>query len=287
MPTTDTYSEFTVLSDIKKQHQIDRSLWVLVEGDTDLKLFSKLPKASRVKFRSMKGKQRVINCFRQRSAYPMIIGYVVDLDTDYITKNLVIDPQYVYNCYDPQNNGAFFNGQFFNDIEIYLINTDSLKSILHEYMHQQVNEPSYIDNLRAQLEASSRIYDSFFHAYNILGLNANNRGSFTKIDIRKYIHIDIYAPSICFDLVKFQNDISKDLRLNPEEYASLDGEANKLSTGYKGMWALSRGHTVTSILAAYVSKCGKEVNSDGIERALRLACSPGDLVSLPINNIIP
>lgn len=285
--STTSYTPKYVFNNIKKEYHLKKTPYVLVEGETDRRLFALRCEESMVKFKSLEGKELVKSIFNQYKHEDCIICYVIDLDTDYITNNLEHHVKYVYNCYPLPD-------KHFNDIEIYLINTNCFNRLLSEYLDFDIITSEFITNLHAQLEHSSRIYDSFFHAYTLLRLGHSNGKSFKQIKPTNSLYFDapkkiIPTDKPWIDSGIFKAHISEKLNLTNTEYTLLTDKATELDTKWGSMWTLSRGHTVAAMLAAYLSKYTGRTNisSKDIEKDLRLAADILDLIQLPIAKIIP
>jgi hypothetical protein len=284
--TTSAYTSQVHFNTIKKDYHDKKIPYVIVEGDSDHKLFAQRIDDTKVKLKSVAGKDNVNSIFNTYRDEDCILCCVQDLDTDYITNDLNNHHKLIYNCYPLSND-------YYNDIEIYLINTRSLNILLTEYLPVDYVTKEYVNNLRIQLEQSSRIYDSFFHAYNLLKYGKVSNKSFKNIieptDSFYFDANDIEVNKLWIEDDKLKHRILINLKLTTNEYMQLVQKADSLIRDWQKPWSLSRGHTVTTMLAKYL--CFKtpknNISAKNVESALRMAADIEDLKQLPIAKIVP
>lgn len=284
--TTSAYTPQFHFNTIKKDYHDKKIPYVIVEGDSDYRLFSQRIDDTKVKLKPVAGKNNVNSIFNTYKDEDCILCCVQDLDTDYITNDLNIHHKLIYNCYPLSND-------YYNDIELYLINTGSLNIMLSQYLPVDCVTKEYVNNLRIQLEQSSRIYDSFFHAYNLLKHGKTNSKSFKDIieptDSFYFDVSDIEINKIWVENDKLKQRISTNLKLTTDDYMQLFQKADSLIRDWQKPWSLSRGHTVTTMLAKYL--CFKtlqnNISAKDAERALRMSVDIEELKRLPIAKIVP
>ncbi len=240
------------------------NILLLLEGETDIRLFRSLFKCNGIKLDSVDGKLDLINVVSLliSDGYSEIVG-ICDADFDHIlglVDTREVKGVYVTDCHDA---------------EMMMINSSSMQKFIDEYS----NHSNY--SILAE-EAK----DSALDAASVLGLLrlANTKRhfnlNFKGLNFKSFVNIDKQLASVDLNqLVQILIKRSPSL-LDGVTEDILHMEYSNLAEERHHMAQLCCGHDVTNILAMIYSQrwaaCINNVNVDKVEQALRLGYSLND-----------
>lgn len=222
---------------------------IIVEGSTDKDLlsgiFHEYIKNNSVRFVSINGKQKVLDAidkFNKKKQASEGVFFLVDVDYDHLCNNLRVDSNLIYSFYC-----NFENKIFFNDMEIFLINTIALEKIIINLGADSVD----FDLLRSNLEKFSREIGCLRAADNVL--NLENKSILDGVDLFEFISFSYEKEwSMSFDCEKLKSRLlaSSPRKLDVDD---LFNKSTELLNMYNySSWILSRGHDVTRILEDFL-----------------------------------
>lgn len=239
---------------------------VIVEGLCDKRFLSQwLKKNALVRFEGFEGKVLVEDVYRASQKQPYVtfdfLYLFADVDYDSITNTALFEhPRFIYNafCFEEQR-------LMFNDLEIYLINTQAFEKLLANHDIDPLNT----DLLRNKLERASREIGSFRVADILLQRKENLRSSILNgIEVRTFLNshnLEIDVDGLKKALPRWSN--------YPLYVDELIRMADIVERSNPTPWSLSRGHDVTEMLSLHLDSLGKKgLHRERLEMLLRLAC---------------
>jgi len=210
---------------------------------------------------------------------PMMVSrrgmfFCVDVDWDFVHKFPPMNKEFVI-----MNSACLItNKHFYNDMEIFLVNTVALDKVLASYDID--TSKSHIRDLKNKIEVASRIIGKYRAADNI----TKNRLSLYKsvlngLDAMTYFDsktLTINEASLIAAMPSWSN--------YPHHVDDLIKDAEILERNNPQPWSLSNGHDVTEMLAEYIKFLMgyRELSKEKIERELRLSCELHDFSSTPM-----
>lgn len=251
---------------------------IAVEGLNDERFFNQwFGDSDKVRFTVAGNKENVVELYNKYLNHPSRsknnIFFSVDLDWDVVhSKNLPAKDYFLCNSFCLDTNSFHYN-----DMESFLVNTGALKKILASYDidFTKINLPS----LLSSMEEASRCVGKYKAADDIIK---------NKLQLRSSILNGLHAVDY-FDAELFS--INEDaLQKNLPQWSNykhhvddLIEEALSLDKKVPTKWALSRGHDITSMLAAYIEfKSDIRVTPEKIEGQLRLSCELSEFKNTPM-----
>jgi len=245
---------------------------IVVEGETDYRLFRQWLIEKNARLENVDGKPNVKEIWRKAKERKFsAIHCIADLDFDFVLRdNPIIDEQFIYVSIKDGNSDADIEC---NDLESALIRSHSLSKVMSQkYRGNDLyqNFEMKIAELREHLRIAARDVGAFRAAEQLLFLTRKISaiGSNFTINEDFFDSIDI---NVDFEkLASFLRRGSGVIGYGIEEVIS---NATKLTKKYAVGWQLCRGHDLTEMLALHVSNIvGRKVSVREIEEDLRMAC---------------
>lgn len=254
---------------------------IFIEGVKDYKMLSPLVNDD-IRLEVLDGKPNVIyvggkyrqDNFAIQNKYVMIMA---DVDYDVvINKSLSINVEYNVYCKE--------NGFFYNDLELFLINTNALKKLLINHNVNFTTEEFEI--FKDSIEKTSRFFGKYRAADEFLKHTLGGNSVLNSLSIDDYLipnamTIDVDGDAFLEQLPRWSN--------RKELIDDLLSEAERLDSEYSGKWDLSNGHDVTKMITAYIQekesvKRGRKITlrHEDIELVLRVACDSSDYRNSPM-----
>lgn len=244
------------------QHPLYKNnILLLLEGETDVRLFRSLLKCERITLDSVDGKQDLINVVEslKSDGYKDVIG-VCDADFDHILGlNLSREGKGVYVT-------------DVHDAEMMMINSSALQAFVDEYSNHENHSILSVELKGSAIDAAC--------ALGVLRLaNATKKFNlnFKGLNFRSFINIDKLSVNV--DLIKLAQIL---IRRSPSlaEGVTEDillSEQKHLAEARHQKAQLCCGHDVTNIIAMIYSQrwaaCAGNINAEKVEQALRIGYS--------------
>jgi len=248
-------SKLVAIRLILKYPSNEEKAFVLLEGETDIRLFKKLFDLNKVEVESLNGKEKVIQALQTLlgEGYSQIIA-IKDADFDHLE-----DTQTIENLFNTD----------YHDIEVSMIESEALQSLIYEYAHAQSNNSGFLSNLKKD------IYDSAISIGYLRWLNQKqeyNQLFFKVLDFRVFVQQSDYQLNL--DKEKLYARVLDDSKKkNPTlsiTSQDLDDEIVRLKTLSSDKLQICCGHDLTKLIAMVLLKTPQ---GDEIEKALRLVYS--------------
>lgn len=228
-------------------------VFILLEGSTDIKLFRKFFAKEYTDTTGLDGKEKVVEALEKliSEGYTKIIG-IKDADFDNILTRPNIDNLFITDLHD---------------MEIQMINSSSLDSLVAEYGSSDINT----------LDIKTQVYDSALIIGYARLFNEKKKLEYGERDLS-------------FDSLTFQNFIainSKELILDKNKFflelideskkrkptiqitnEELESEINNLKAQFTDKYQICSGHDVTKLIGFILLK---NPNGNEIEKSLRLS----------------
>jgi hypothetical protein len=231
------------------------TIWVLVEGETDKKLYSKLIDAGSIKIEYTNGITDLLTALAQLT---LITDKVIAIrDADF----LHLDNQ------QPTEKHLFITDK--HDAEMMLIACDnSFKAIISEYLTEQLNQ--FIP-LRADFLASI----AFLGGFRWLNDKENLELNFKGINFDKFYQTD----SLSIDKQACINDVIN-RSANKKRVVASD-EITDLISDISDYYNLCNGHDAQKAIARYITinNNGKGITDTRIAECLRVAYQKQDFIT--------
>lgn len=249
------FSKIVAIRLILKHPSNEKKAFILLEGETDIRLFKKLFDLNKVEVDSLQGKKKVIEALQilLNEGYTQVIG-IKDADFDHLEETNVIKNLFTTD---------------YHDIEVSMIESEALQSLIYEYAHAQSNNSGFLSNLKKD------IYDSAISIGYLRWLNQKqeyNQLFFKVLDFRVFVQENNYKLTVNKDnFFKRLMDDSK--KKNPTlsiTSQDLDDEIVRLKTLSSDKLQICCGHDLTKLIAMVLLKTPQ---GDEIEKALRLVYS--------------
>lgn len=237
-----------------------QKMTVFVEGLKDVRFYNQYNEKG-VSIEFLDGKDNVLAANRFLKDNDKIENkdfahFVVDVDRDFLlNKVLSSDNNLNYHVWDTTCTCPY------NDLETYLVCTDSFVKFLVNYDVERAVIPGLLSNL---LESASYI-GAFRLADDQLMKECGSKQ--TILDSLKILD-DWFDSSMCLNKNKFDNYIETRLK-HHSKYALLIDKADENFKNKQNNHSLCRGHDLTEIIAIYLKK-GIDY-SNAVELGLRLA----------------
>jgi len=251
---------------------------IAVEGVNDERFFNQwFGDSEKVRFAVAGNKENVIDLYskylKHHSKSKDNLFFCVDLDWDIVHgKSLPAKKDFICNSFCLDTNSFYFN-----DMEGFLVNTGALKKILASYDIEFSNTTLPI--LLSSIEVASRCIGKYKAADNIIKNKLNLRSSVLN-GLHAVDYFDAESFSINEDSLKKSLPQWSNYKHHVDD---LIEEALSLDLKVQTKWALSRGHDITAMLAAYVEfKSGTRVTAEKIEGQLRMGCEYAEFQSTPM-----
>lgn len=248
-------SKLVAIRLILKHPSNEEKVFVLLEGDTDIRLFKKLFDLSKVEVDSLQGKEKVIQALKVLlgEGYTQVIG-IKDADFDHLEETQAIENLFTTD---------------YHDVEVSMIESEALQSLIYEYAHVQSNISDFLSKLK------QNIYDSAITIGYLRWFNYqkdNKQLFFKALDFKEFVQKN--NDQLIFDKERFFTRLLNDSKkINPTlsiTYQNLDGEIIRLKTLSSDKLQICCGHDLTKLIALTL---GNNLNDVRIESALRLSYS--------------
>jgi hypothetical protein len=234
---------------------------LLLEGETDIRLFRSLLKHERITLDSVDGKLDLINVVEslKSDGFNTVIG-ICDADFDHI----------IGLSHSREEKSVYITDV--HDAEMMMINSSAMQAFIDEYSNHENHQI-----------LSAEVKESAIIAACTLGLlrlaNATNRLNlnFKGLNFKSFINIDKLSVSVDLgQLVQMLIRRSPSLAEGVTEDVLLN-EHNRLVGERYQRAQLCCGHDVTNIIAMIYSQrwaaCSSNINSEKVEQALRIGYS--------------
>jgi len=168
-------SKIVAIRLILKHPSNEKKAFVLLEGETDIRLFKKLFDLNKVEVDSLQGKEKVIQALQilLSEGYSQIIG-IKDADFDHLKETNAIENLFTTD---------------YHDMEVSMIESEALQSLICEYIHTQSNNSEFLSNLKQD------IYDSAITIGYLRWLNQKqeyNQLLFKNLDFKIFVQQNDY-----------------------------------------------------------------------------------------------
>lgn len=233
------------------------NLFIVLEGETDIRLFRSLLTRDRVSLESVDGKAdllRVVQALRQ-DALP-IIG-ICDADFDHIN-GLAKSREAVGVCLTD-----------LHDAEMMLIESTALQSFIDEYSSNN-NHPELTDRLKDTVLSSAAALGRL----RLINFDEDINLNFKGLNFLSFIDVDKLGVSV--DLEQLLDDLirrSSNIRAGVTKDHLADAYNNQVKADHPKT-QLCCGHDATNIMAMIYSQkwasCTGNISKDKIESALRV-----------------
>ena len=261
-----------LLNIAKMRFDNDGMQTIVVEGETDYRLFRQWLIERNARIENVDGKSNVKEIWRKAKERRFIsIHCIADLDFDLVLKdNPIIDDQFIYVSIKEGNSESDIEC---NDLESALIRSHSLTKVMSQkyrgldlYQDFEVR----IEELREQLRIAARNLGAYRAADQLLFLTRK----ISAIGGNFAINEDFYdSINVNVDSEKLSSLLRRGSNLSGYGIEEVISNATKLSNKYSTGWQLCRGHDLTEMLALHVSNIVKRnVTVREIEEDLRMAC---------------
>lgn len=258
---------------------------IFVEGEKDYKMLHPLVKDD-VRLEVLDGKPNVLfveskyltDKFAIQNKYVMMMA---DVDYD-IVLGKILKHSIDYNVFCKSN------GFFYNDLEIFLVNTKALKKLLTNNNVYLSSEE--LEDFKNSIESASRFFGKYRAADEYLkhtmgGYSVLNSFSMDDYIIINDMTIDVNTNAFLEQLPLWAN--------RTELVEDLSSEAERLNRKHAGLWELSNGHDVTKMITLYIEaketrRLSRKVNirHNDIELLLRAACDSNDYTMTPMGTAL-
>jgi 5S rRNA maturation endonuclease (ribonuclease M5) len=220
---------------------------IIVEGHMDITWLKSTCEPKRYAIREVAGKQSVLEYASSCNHLDEYACFVVDLDLDFLKRDTKHHmPKVVYNCYHISTN------LHYNDIEIFQINSTPFETLLYEQDTNQ--ELDDVNDIRMKLEKASRVYGSYYAAYEITHPSTKKPSFLHDLDPTNTAYFS--AHEIGIRIPNFEERVEKWLkystRLDNFAASRVIAVANELNAKHPEPWRLSRGHTAIKMFTAYL-----------------------------------
>jgi hypothetical protein len=248
----------------------------IVEGTCDKRFLAQwVPSGAKIRFDGFDGKALVELAYKNSKSKPYcdldFLYFFADVDFDVISEKQLHDhPSFVYNSF------CFYDKQLHhNDLETFLINTNAFEKVLTNF-DIDVNDAVA---LREKLEKASRITGSFRAADFLVQKAKDLRSSVLNgLEIRGFFN----PRDFTFNEDEFIKALPRWSNY-PLHVDDLVHMARRLNRESPTLWALTRGHDVTEMLALHLENKGiKGMTGEKLETLLRLACEFSDFEKSPM-----
>jgi len=258
---------------------------IFVEGDKDYKMIKNYVN-NNIRLEVLDGKSSILYVKNQftNDKYAMENNYVMlmaDIDYDIVVNNEV-SKLINYNVF------CMSNGLLFNDLEIFLFNTNAFKKIISNYGLYESDE--YFQFLKVSIEKASRFFGKYRAADEVLKKKLGGNSILNGINISGYFSIS--GHEIKVDEARFIDQLPR-WSNKEENIEDILIEAESLNDKHTDEWCLSNGHDITEILAEYleVNLGIKErkrinINRNGLELLLRVACDTQEYINSPMGGAL-
>lgn len=239
-------SPLNILNEARMIFRSHRKITLVVEGNSDRDLLTSLFMEHPIRFKVSNGKLRSLDMLEHLNRWPEKekrgVYFLIDVDYDHLCNKILKNPNLIYSFYCTESEEFFFN-----DIEVFLINTNALKKLL---INLHPSDKFDFADFIGKLERFSRQVGIIRAANEKL---ANKKTILDGVDLFEFISFNNSNPSnwdMNFDL----ESLRKRLLLSSPRKNDIDDlfeKANELGRT-EPPWRLSRGHDVTKILKNFL-----------------------------------
>lgn len=248
-------SKIVAIRLILKHPSNEKKAFILLEGETDIRLFKKLFDLNKVEVDSLQGKKKVIEALQilLNEGYTQVIG-IKDADFDHLEETNVIKNLFTTD---------------YHDIEVSMIESEALQSLIYEYAHAQSNNSGFFSNLKQD------IYDIAINIGYLRWFNhkqGNNQLLFKNLDFKIFVQQSDYQLNL--DKEKLYARVLDDSKKKNSNLELTNQDLQNKITDFQALSSeklqICCGHDLTKLIAMVLLKTPK---GDDIERALRLVYS--------------
>lgn len=253
--------------------------FIFVEGSYDRKfLIGRGYSEDKYYYLGMTGKENVISGYKnyiRDSNYLKLqeIIFLVDLDYDHVTENIIVDEKIKYFSYC-----NYLHSHQYNDVEGYLINSSAFYKLCLDF-----NIEHEINKIKRLIELESRRIGKYRAANEFLKnkFNLNRKDSI----ISKFEIEDFWDSRNFLFLERSFQSFQKYSSSHPEYIDELFAEAERIDHKFSSLWALSRGHDITELLSLYLhDKNIVDLKASELEQILRIGVESNDFDCSIIGN---
>lgn len=245
-------SKLVAIRQILKHPSNENKVFVLLEGETDIRLFKKLFDLNKVEVDSLQGKEKVIKALKTLLSedYTHVIG-IKDADFDRLEATQVIENLFITD---------------YHDIEMSMIESKALESLIFEYAHTQSDILEFF---------KQEIYDTAINIGYLRWLNhkqGNNTLLFEGLNFGFFIQqsserLDFNQEKFFETLLEHSRKKNANLSLTQQSLEETIEDLKRLSID---KFQICCGHDLTKLIAKALLQ---NFNEKEIEKALRLAYS--------------
>ncbi|WP_373747416.1 DUF4435 domain-containing protein [Neisseria dentiae] len=275
-------SPLNILNEARMLFRSHKKITLVVEGNADRDFLTPLFMERPIRFKASNGKLKSLDMLECLSKWPKDekngVYFLIDVDYDHLCNKIRKDPNLIYSFYCNESEKFFFN-----DIEVFLVNSNALKKLLiNLHPGDEFNFYNFIE----KLERFSRKIGIIRAANEKL---ANKETILDGVDLFDFVSFDNSNLSN-WDMDFDSENLRKRLLLSSPRKNDIDDlfeKADELDRT-EPPWRLSRGHDVTKILKNFLlhhtqkyllkeDKSGKQYALD-VEVLLRLAVDTNDFL---------
>lgn len=245
-------SKLVAIRVILKHPSTKEKVFVLLEGETDIRLFKKLFDLNCVEIESLNGKEKVIQALQklQEEGYQQVIG-IKDADFEHLEDTQTIENLFITD---------------YHDMEVSMIESEALQSLICEYAHTQSNRLAFL---------KQEVYNIAINIGYLRWFNnrvGNNTLLFEGLNFGSFIQqgsegLDFNQESFFETLLEHSRKKNANLSLTPQSLEEIIEDLKRLSID---KFQICCGHDLTKLIAKSFLKSFK---GDEIEKNLRLAYS--------------
>jgi len=244
-----------------KHPQNKGKVFILLEGNNDIKLFRKIFSNKYTDTSALNGKDKVVKALQTLHVekFTQVIG-IKDADFEHLESS-------------PDINNLFITD--FHDMEIEMIESDALNSIINEFSSGECHE-FLLDNLKNNIyDIALEIGYARWYNENEKIKNGDHVLRFKGLDFNNFI--DIEKCQISFKMDNFLNSLLQHSNNISTSNSELKEEVNKLKVLSQNKLQISNGHDLTKLISMLFSISDNSdksnINKDKIEESLRLSYS--------------
>jgi len=262
----------SLLNNARMRFDNDGMQTIVVEGETDYRLFRQWLIEKNARLENVDGKQNVKDIWRKAKERKFsAIHCIADLDFDFVLRDdPIIDEQFIYVSIKDGNDDSDIEC---NDLESALIRSHSLSKVMSQkYKGKDLyqNFEVRIDELRENLRIAARDLGAFRAADQLLFLTRKVSAIGSKFTINEEFFDSV---EVNIDFEKISSVLRRGSGVMGYGIDEVISNATKLAKKYAVGWQLCRGHDLTQMLAMHVSNLiHRDVSVREIEEDLRMAC---------------
>ena len=226
-------------------------VFILLEGNTDIKLFRNIFSYQYTDIIQVKGKEKVVKALN------------ILIDGEKINIIGIADADFEY--LEEVNSTNHFFITDYHDMEIEMIESDGISSVVNEFSQEECYR-SLVDNLKQDVY-NIAMEIGYIRWYSEKVRLATEKGlfDFKRVKLNSLVSYD--NCQILFDLEKFMELLL--VQLENSDDINIQEEVNKLKELSTDKLQICNGHDMTTLISNYFPI--GNINKDKIEEALRLS----------------